>query len=151
MLAKLLQRLSNSPPPQAASSYSKGQVALAALMVRIARADGQYTKDEATEIDQFLVRRFDVTLDTAASLRGEAEAFEAIATDTVRFTREIKQSVNHEDRLSVIEGLWTIALADDNRDHNEDAVIRLATNLLGITDVESAQARQRVSKGCSSS
>ncbi|MCY4151574.1 MAG: TerB family tellurite resistance protein [Aestuariivita sp.] len=146
MLAKLLQQLSNSPPPQSNSSYSKGQVALAALMVRIARADGEYTRDEATEIDRFLIKRFDLTLETAENLRGEAEAFEAAATDTVRFTREIKQSVNYDDRLSVIEGLWTIALADDNRDHNEDAVIRLATNLLGITDVESARARQRVSK-----
>ena len=47
-------------------------------------------------------------------------------------------------RLAVIEALWKIALADGERDAEEDALIRLVASLLGITDVDSAKARQRL-------
>ncbi|MFT6169238.1 MAG: putative tellurite resistance protein B-like protein, partial [Celeribacter sp.] len=80
----------------------------------------------------------------AAALRGEAEALEAEAPDTVRFTKAIKDAVPYEDRISVIEGLWSVVLADGQRDHAEDTVLRLVSNLLGVSDQDSALARQRV-------
>ena len=49
------------------------------------------------------------------------------------------------DRVSVIEALWQIALSDGERYAEEDALLRLVANLLGVSDVESAAARKRVS------
>jgi uncharacterized tellurite resistance protein B-like protein len=46
--------------------------------------------------------------------------------------------------LGVIEALWQVALADGQREADEDALLRLVASLLGITDQESARARQRV-------
>ncbi len=46
----------------------------------------------------------------------------------------------------MIEALWEVALADGTREENEEAVIRLAASLLGVSDRDSALARQRVSK-----
>ncbi|WP_274963874.1 TerB family tellurite resistance protein, partial [Thioclava electrotropha] len=63
---------------------------------------------------------------------------------TVRFTRALKDKVAYEDRTGVIEALWDVALADGVRDAHEDALIRLAAKLLGVNDVDSAVARQRV-------
>ena len=76
-------------------------------------------------------------------LRGEI--LEKEAPDTVRFTRAIKDAVPYVDRVGVIEALWQIALADGERDAEEDALLRLVVNLLGVSDVESAAARKRVS------
>jgi uncharacterized tellurite resistance protein B-like protein len=78
------------------------------------------------------------------ALRKDGEALEAEAPDTVRFTRAIKECVAYEERLAVIEALWKIALADSERDAEEDALIRLVASLLGVTDVDSAKARQKV-------
>jgi uncharacterized tellurite resistance protein B-like protein len=47
----------------------------------------------------------------------------------------------------VIEALWAVALADGVRDAGEDQLVRMAANLLGVTDAESGLARQRVEKG----
>ena len=44
----------------------------------------------------------------------------------------------------MIEALWKVALADGERDQHEDALIRLAANLLGVNDRDSALARRRV-------
>ncbi|MCV2865443.1 TerB family tellurite resistance protein [Albidovulum sediminicola] len=140
MFGKLLSALmapSPSLPPDDA------RLALAALLVRIARADGVYTQLEATRIDRVLTDRHQLSPFEAASLRQSAEGLEVEAPDTVRFTRALKDAVPHEARIALVESLWSVALADGERAPEEDAVIRLATNLLGVSDAESAMARQR--------
>ncbi|MEE2816625.1 MAG: TerB family tellurite resistance protein, partial [Pseudomonadota bacterium] len=64
----------------------------------------------------------------------------------VRFTRAIKDAVPYENRMGVVEALWQVVLADGERDAAEDALLRLSTNLLGVSDVDSARARQRAEK-----
>jgi len=119
------------------------QLALASLMVRVARADGHASPDEVARIDRILAARYALTPEAAVALRREAETAEQIAPDTVRFTRALKEAVPLEDRKSLVEALWRVALADGQRDAEEDRVLRLVANLLGLNDVDSALARQR--------
>jgi len=112
--------------------------------VRLARADGHYDADERARITRILSERYTLDAGAAETLRGEAETLESEAPDTVRFTRAIKDAVPHEARVAVVEALWQVALADGARDAGEDSLIRLVTSLLGLTDRESARARQRV-------
>jgi uncharacterized tellurite resistance protein B-like protein len=60
----------------------------------------------------------------------------------VRFTRALKQAVAHGDRQALLQALWFVALADGARAAEEEQVLRLVAHLLGLTDVESAQARK---------
>lgn len=119
-------------------------LALIALLVRLARADGDYAEAEIARIDRIAARRFGLSPFEATKLRGEAEALEAQAPDTVRFTRAIKDGVPYEERTGVIEALWEVVLADGVRDQDENTLLRLAANLLGVNDRDSALARQRV-------
>jgi len=80
-------------------------------------------------------------------LRAEAETIEAEAPDTVRFTRAIKDAVPYDERLGVVVALWEVVLADGVREAEEDALLRMVTSLLGITDQDSARARQRAQNG----
>ncbi|NND42710.1 MAG: TerB family tellurite resistance protein, partial [Silicimonas sp.] len=120
------------------------RLALAALLVRIARTDGEYATEEVERIDKVLKSRYDLGPFEVTQLRAEAEQLEAEAPDTVRFTRAIKDAVPHEDRAQIVESLWEIVLADGVRDHEEDALMRLVAPMLGINDRDSALARQRV-------
>ncbi|RPE71016.1 putative tellurite resistance protein B-like protein [Pacificibacter maritimus] len=132
------------PQPDRLSGFD-ASLALAALLVRIARADGHYDPAEVARITAVLRKRFDLDEQSAVDLRQQAETLEAEAPDTVRFTRAIKDAVPFEDRAGVIEAMWSVVLIDGSRDHAEDTVLRLVSNLLGLTDMESAQARQRAS------
>lgn len=118
--------------------------AMAALLVRLARTDGDYHVAEIDRIDLILGRRYQLSTADAAILRSEAEILETEAPDTVRFTRSIKDHTAHEDRDSVIEDIWELALADGARSDDEDSLIRMVAPLLGINDRDSALARQRV-------
>lgn len=142
----MFNRLLNSlmAPEPAALPDEDARLALAALLVRIARADGKYTADEIETITRTLATRYNLSPFEAQALRAEAEQLEAEAPDTVRFTRAIKDAVDYDHRLAVIEALWAVALADGHRDDDEDALLRLVAPLLGINDRDSNLARQRV-------
>ena len=117
--------------------------AMAALMVRIAKSDDDYSTTEIARIDAVLGLLYQVSADQAAKLRQTAEALEAEAPDTVRFTRAIKEEVPYEERFDVVRALWQVVLADGARDAEEDALMRLLASLLGVNDRDSALARQR--------
>jgi len=143
MFQDLLKRLTQPDPAPLADTDAR--LALTALLVRVARSDNDYSGDERALIDQITQDRYGLSADDAHTLRDEAEAMEAEAPDTVRFTRAIKDAVAYEDRLAVVEALWKVVLADGQRAQEEDALLRLVTSLLGISDPDSAMARQRVS------
>jgi len=144
MFGNFLSRL--TAPDPAPLDDGEARLALAALLVRLARADGDYAAVEITQIDRILSERFGLSPFESGALRVEAEALEAEAPDTVRFTRAIKDAVPHDDRLAVVEAMWRVVLADGERDDLEDSNMRVIANLLGITDRESAQARQQANQ-----
>ncbi|MEA5161153.1 TerB family tellurite resistance protein [Cereibacter johrii] len=145
MFDSLLRRLTAPAPDRLPDPDA--DLALAALLVRVARADGHYDEAEIARIDRVLANRRGLGPEAAQQLRREAEAFEAEAPDTVRFTRALKEAVPVEDRFALMQALWTVALADGERDAGEDQVLRLVANLLGLTDQESAIARQHAERG----
>ena len=117
--------------------------AMAALMVRIAKSDDDYAVAECERIDAVLSVLYSLSTSEASALRLQAETLEADAPDTVRFTRAIKEEVPYKERFDVVRALWQVVLADGERDHEEDALMRLLASLLGVNDRDSAIARQR--------
>ena len=142
MFADFLKRI--TAPDPAPLPDEDARLALTALLVRIARSDGDYASDEVARIDRITAQRYGLSPFEATKLRGDAETLEAEAPDTVRFTRAIKDVVAYEDRIGVIEALWSVVLADGVREDEENALLRLAASLLGVNDRDSALARQRV-------
>ena len=121
-------------------------LALATLLVRVARADESYDEAEARRIDLALMAWHKFGPFEAAKLRSEAEKLETVAPDTVRFTRALKEAVALDARVALVEALWSVALADRVRDDHEEQLIRLVANLLAVSDQDSARARQRAAQ-----
>ncbi len=142
MFGEFLKRLTAPTPAPLADSDAR--LALTALLVRVARADGHYDGDEKAQIDAAMSTRYGLDAGQMTKLRSDAETLEAEAPDTVRFTRAIKAAVDYEDRLGVIEALWSVVLADGERAAEEDALLRLVASLLGVEDRDSNMARKRI-------
>jgi uncharacterized tellurite resistance protein B-like protein len=145
MFTDLIRRMT-APEPQTLPDPD-ARLALGAILVRLARTDGDYSAEEVAQIDQLLMRRYALTLPDAQALRDQSETLEAEAPDTVRFTRAIKDAVSYDDRVGVIEAMWSVVLADGVRDHEEDSMMRMAVSLLGVSDQDSHRARLKVSAG----
>jgi len=144
MFSDFLSRLTQPQPDPLADDDAR--LALTALLVRIARSDNDYADSEMARIDRISAQRYGLSPFEAAALRARAEDLEAEAPDTVRFTRAIKEAVPYDDRLAVVQALWSVALADGHRTGEEDSLLRLVVSLLGVSDVDSALARQKAAK-----
>jgi uncharacterized tellurite resistance protein B-like protein len=144
MFADFLKRLTDPAPTQLPDADAR--LALTALLVRVARSDNEYSSSEQQRIQSIITARYALDDTARDALLADAEVLESEAPDTVRFTRSIKDAVAYEDRLAVVEALWQVVLADGERAKEEDALLRLVANLLGITDMQSAQARKRVER-----
>ena len=145
MFAELLNRLAGTEPaPEREMDY---RVALAALLVRCAHADDDYAQTEMHMIDDILATRYGLSPIDAAALRHQGETAEGEAGDTVHLTKAIKDAVPYEERTAIVEALWRVVLADEDRDYAENAFLRLVVKLLGVNDVDSGLARQRATGG----
>lgn len=144
MISDLLRRL--LAPAPAPFSQLDARLALAALLVRLAKTDGHYAAAEMIQIDTVLATRFALGKEDAIALRVQAEFLEEEAPDTVRFTRALKEAVAYEDRTELVAAMWQVVLADGVRDVEEDALMRTVVSLLGISDQDSNRIRLSVPK-----
>ncbi len=144
MFSDFLSRLTQPQPDPLVEDDAR--LALTALLVRIARSDNDYADTEMARIDRISAERYGLSPFEAAALRARAEDLEAEAPDTVRFTRAIKEAIAYDDRLAVVQAMWSVALADGLRSGEEDSLLRLVVSLLGVSDVDSALARQKAAK-----
>ncbi|MEM6627922.1 MAG: TerB family tellurite resistance protein [Pseudomonadota bacterium] len=145
MLKNIFERFadkSDADIPQ--FSEDEARVAVAAILVSAARADHNYDADEQDLVSRILAARYELSDEDADALRQSGEETEQEAVDLFRFTHAIKTAIPHEDRTSILEALWSVALADQDRDAREDALIRKLTDLLGLAPRDSALARQHI-------
>ncbi len=118
--------------------------AIAAILVRAAKTDNEYTESEKKLIDHLLANNLNISQEDARLLRLQGQELEMEINDNVQLTRIIKQDIPYEDRHQLIEQLWSIVLDDNNRTPEENKFMRVLTHLLGISDVNSAKARSKV-------
>ena len=118
--------------------------AIAAILVRAAKTDNEYTESEKKLIDHLLANKLNISLEDARLLRLQGQELEMEINDNVQLTRIIKQDIPYEDRHQLVEQLWSIVLDDNNRTPEENKLMRVLTHLLGISDVNSAKARSKV-------
>ena len=118
--------------------------AIAAILVRAAKTDNEYTVSEKKLIDHLLANNLNISQEDARLLRLQGQELEMEINDNVQLTRIIKQDIPYEDRHQLIEQLWSIVLDDNNRTPEENKLMRVLTHLLGISDVNSAKVRSKV-------
>ncbi|MEE2920809.1 TerB family tellurite resistance protein [Hyphomonas sp.] len=121
------------------------QVAAAALLVEAALSDGVYVNIESDMIAEILLEAFKFDADRADAVLAEGEALAEEAVGSHQFTKHVKK-LPVAERISIIEGLYRVALADGEKSDIEDAYIRHVASLLHIDDISRAQARQMAEK-----
>jgi len=129
---------------EAVESPLSGSLALAAVLVEAARRDGDYAVAERDAILRILMREEELDAAGASRLLEEAETAQERSVDLFRFTHALKESTPFEDRVRILEDLWEVILADGERGHEEDQLVRSVCGLLGVQDRESGLARARV-------
>ena len=113
------------------------QLALGALLVRVAKSDREYHVTEIAEIDRILSQSFGVNAVDAAKMRATCERLEQQAPGTPDFALIIREHVDYAHRLEVVQALWGVILADGHDTPEEDAALHEIEGHLGIDPKDS--------------
>ena len=119
------------------------QLALGALLVRIAMADRDYQAAEVGAIDKILSGTFDLKPLEAAKLRATCEALERHAPGTPEFADILRASVPYADRLGLALAMWQVLLADGEHAVLEENTLHQIETAMGITPEDSAAIKSR--------
>lgn len=117
------------------------QLALGALLVRVAFADETYRASEIGQIDRILAKTFGLGPIEAAKLRATCEKLEHDAPETPEFARILRDEVDYAHRLALGEAMWSVALADGQRHEREELQVEVIEKALGLTAADMAALR----------
>lgn len=120
------------------------QLSTAVLLVEIARADHDRQDVEVTEMREQLAANFGLTEDESLALLEAAETAVENSVSLHEFTRVLHDEMTYEEKTTVIEMLWRIALADNNLDKYEDYMIGKIADLLYIARGDVIRLKSRV-------
>lgn len=119
------------------------RVAVAALMVEAATLDGTFDADERARVLALLSRRFQLSETQARALLAEAETVQDRAAGLEGLTRTIKNALDHDQRVEVLEMLWEVVYADGRLHDYEANLLRRLAGLVYVSDQEAGAARKR--------
>jgi uncharacterized tellurite resistance protein B-like protein len=120
------------------------RLAAAALLVRVAAADGAMSSGRRARLHDVIKARF--RLDDAAAGRLIAQAIEADrrAVDLYHFTSRIVRSLDDNDRRRFVEMIWDVVYAGERIGDFEQNFVWRVADLLGVSARERIELRRRI-------
>ena len=123
------------------------QLALASLLVEMARADFDESQDEHNQIIDLLATHFELSSAEALELLNRARDANNNAICLFDFTRALHASLDATQKLEVIRLLWQVALADTKLDKYEDYLVRKVADLLYVSHSDVIRLKHEVVDG----
>ena len=118
-------------------------LAAAVLLIEAARMDDTFDSEERVIIANLVRSKFDLSENEASSLINLANQVAENSIELSRFTKKIRDSFGHDDRVEMVEMLWRVVLADGKLHDHEASLLRRAAGLLYVTDRENGDAKKR--------
>ena len=109
------------------------RLAVAALLVEIARADHNEQASDQAAMIRLVARYFQLEPGAAAELVAEARSAVEDAVSLREFTAFLHQQLDYPDKQAIIAMLWDVALDDQDLDKYEDYLIGKIADLLYVS------------------
>ena len=122
------------------------QLATAALLIEMMRADAEITGDERKMVMSTIMTRFHLTEEESSALLQFAEVKIRDATGYYEFTSLINKGFTYEQKVRVIENLWEIAFTDKYLDKHEEHMVRRIADLIYVEHKDFIDAKLRIKK-----
>jgi uncharacterized tellurite resistance protein B-like protein len=117
------------------------RLAVAMLLLDVARADTEITAEERRVARQLLERFFPVSPDQSQALVAAAQLEAEHATSLYPFTSLIKRECDMDERARIVGMLWKVSRADGHIDAHEEHLVRKVADLLYVPHARFIQAK----------
>ena len=140
----LLSYLAGDAGPTQANDHNR-LLMTAALLTRVVTVHREMSEGRREAIHAILRSKFALDDHSTGRLLEEAIAINRNAIDLYRFTRQLNEMLNDDDRSQLVQMMWEVAYADGPADEFEKNIIWRAADLLGVSSRQRVELRQKVS------
>ena len=119
------------------------QLATAALLIEMTRADFKVEESERRMVREAIRRTFDLSPEETAELIGLADEESRQSVSIYDFTRLIDRGFALEQKKHVVELLWRVALSDAELEKHEEHLIRKVATLIHVRHSDFIDAKLR--------
>jgi len=119
------------------------EIACAALLYEVARADDHFSPDEQAALNLLIKQRFHLSGDEIKAIVKLATDQVESATDYYQFTKVVNEQLSIQDKRELLVMLWRVANIDDHVDPHEEHTIRRIADLLNLRHSEFIQSKHQ--------
>ena len=117
----------------------------AALLTSVASVDSEMSEVRRETLHAILRSKFALDDHSTRSLLEEAIAINRNAIDLYRFTRQLNEILDDDDRSHLVQMMWEVEYADGTANDFDKNIIWRAADLLGVSSRRRVELRQKVS------
>ena len=134
-IRKVLSSESNSTEidtyflPKASKKY---QVATAALLIEIAKADGDFSDNEKKRIIELMQNDFELDDECVHELLELSKQKVNDSISVYEFSSVINESFTQQEKFELMKNLWRIIYEDGKLDSHEDRLIKIIGSTLNL-------------------
>ncbi|MCW8805956.1 MAG: TerB family tellurite resistance protein [Ignavibacteriaceae bacterium] len=114
------------------NSSNRYQVATAALLIEIAKADGDFSDDERNRIFELMKNDFDLDDECVNELLQLSEKKVKDSISVYEFSSAINESFTQQEKFGLMKNLWRVIYQDGKLDSHEDRLIKIIGSTLNL-------------------
>ena len=142
LLQKLKELLGRESTTVSEVEHRALELACAALMFEVARADFSVETIEQDAVTSLLTEQFNLSADEVFTITEAAVEQADAATCLFEFTRTLNELASAEQKRDLLAMMWRVAMADDALSRYEEHVIRKVADLLYVPHGDFIAAKQ---------
>ncbi|MBE0584298.1 MAG: TerB family tellurite resistance protein [Desulfofustis sp.] len=118
-------------------------IALCVLMLEAAHVDGECSAEEREHVLETLTAKCGVARTEIDALIGLAYKKRHDSVDLFNFTRYLNRNYSKQEKVAVMEAVWSVILTDGQLEAHEDQFAHKLANLLRLSHRELIDAKIR--------
>jgi uncharacterized tellurite resistance protein B-like protein len=142
-LRALFKELEPGPKTGQGNSQLAPDLAAAALMFEVVWADHDISAEELDVMGRRLEQLFGIDKATTDALIKQTRTDHANSVGVFPYTRALNDAMTEDEKVAVIEAMWSIAYADEGLGSLEEHAIRRIADLLYVPHRRFIEAKQR--------
>ena len=142
LLKKLKDLLGSESTATGEVEHRALELACAALMFEVARADFTVETTEQDAVTSLLTAQFNLGADEVSTITEAAVEQADAATCLFEFTRTLNELASAEQKRNLLAMMWRVAMADNELSRYEEHVIRKVADLLYVPHGDFIAAKQ---------
>jgi uncharacterized tellurite resistance protein B-like protein len=134
-LKKVLSPEQSSAELETNSSNTRSkryQIATAALLIEIAKADGNFSDDERKRIIDFMKNDYNLDDECVNDLIELSEHRVEESISIYEFSSILNETFSRSEKLELMKNLWRIIYEDGKLDSHEDQLIKIIGSTLNL-------------------